>query len=141
MEIRSAYSPRKSVAIDFKDDFGEPEPSRTEQCHKKACDIHHIIKQYDRNGLVTHVNTMKAEYGDYTQVNEYQEALNMVMNAQEQFMELPSKIRKMFGNDPGEFLEFATNPENQQRLVELGLANGVEVIQDTVEASTEVITE
>ena len=37
-------------------------------------------------------------------------------------MGLPSDIRKLFDNDPGEFFEFATNPANAGKMAELGLA-------------------
>ena len=118
IEIRSAYDGvRHRVSIDF----SEVEPL-TEQSHKKMCDINHILKQYDKTGLITHVNNARAEYGDYTEVNEYQEAMNTVIKAQADFMELPSEIRKKFANDPGNFVEFVTNPDNLEEMYDLGLA-------------------
>ena len=63
-----------------------------------------------------------AQYGDYTEVNEYREALDMVNSANASFMELPAEVRQMFGNDAGAFFEFATDPKNEERMQELGLA-------------------
>jgi phage internal scaffolding protein len=96
--------------------------SLTQQHMQKECDIREIIKKHDRTGIINHVNRGVAQYGDYSEVNEYREALDLVNNAMGSFMGLPADIRKMFDNDPGEFFEFATNPDNADKMVELGLA-------------------
>ena len=96
--------------------------SMTQQHFREECDIKNIIKRHDRTGIIEHVNRGIAQYGDYSEVHEYREAIDLVNNATNAFMELPSDIRKMFDNDPGEFFEFATNPANAERMVELGLA-------------------
>lgn len=114
--FKTAYQERERCSLHC------PEETLTEQHHVDACSISTILKQYDRTGLITHVNRSVAAYGDYTEVNEYQEALNTTIRAQNAFDELPSAIRKRFDNDPGEFFEFATNPANIDELVELGLA-------------------
>lgn len=135
-KFRSAYSPRVSVAVSFLDDEGNPLETPVQQHMKDEVDINNIIKKYDRTGLITHVNQSVAQYGDFSEVNEYQESLNMVINAQNAFDELPSSIRKRFGNDPGEFFEFATNPDNHDAMVELGLANPK--IVENLDAATTV---
>jgi phage internal scaffolding protein len=101
---------------------GDPKPSIVQQAHKDHCDVNRIISKYDRTGLLTHVKDSVARYGDFTEVNEYQEALNLVIRAQDSFDDLPSDIRKRFANDPGEFFEFATNPANSDEMYRLGLA-------------------
>ena len=129
MNIKAAYdwrdvSKRERVSISFLDEDGDPlRYGKTDQSFKTTCDILNIILRYDNSGLITHVNSAIAEYGDYTEVNEYQEAMNLVSHANESFEEIPSDIRKRFGNDAGLFFEFATNPANADELVKLGLAN------------------
>jgi phage internal scaffolding protein len=49
--------------------------------------------------------------------------MNFIIQAQEDFALLPANVRKRFNNDPGEFFEFATNPDNYDDMVKLGLAN------------------
>lgn len=120
--FRSKYSPPKRVSISFLDENGEYQPGKTEQCHKDLCDITKIIKTYDKTGLITHVNKSAAQYGDFTEINEYKENLEMIIKAKDNFAELPSHIRKKFGNDPGAFFEFVTNPANKDEMVKLGLA-------------------
>ena len=115
-EFMSAYGKRK------KNVFNTEGESLTQQHMKKETDIREIIKKHDRTGIINHVNRGIAQYGDYSEVNEYREALDLVNNAMGTFMELPSNIRKQFDNDPGEFFEFATNPDNAEKMVALGLA-------------------
>jgi phage internal scaffolding protein len=115
-----------------------PEETRTEQHHREAASVTNILKQYDKTGILTNVNQAKAMYGDFTEVNEYQESLNLVIRAQDAFDEMPSDIRKRFHNDPGEFLEFVTNPDNQEEMVTLGLATK---IQEPAPTKVEVINQ
>ena len=106
----------------------EGTPEITQQNFKNETDVNTILRRYDKTGLITHVNNAAAQYGDFTAVNEYKENLNAVIAAQDAFDQLPSDIRKRFGNDPGEFFEFATNPTNQEDLVKLGLANAPQYV-------------
>jgi len=122
VRFRSAYSAPVKVALSFLDEEGNPLPTPTQQHLKAEVDINNILRQYDRTGLITHVNNATAQYGDFSEVNEYQESLNRVIAAQDAFAALPSNVRKRFGNDPGEFFEFATDPSNFDAMVELGLA-------------------
>lgn len=120
----------KDNVVKFKTAYGAKEAVRTEtvgesltqQQFAHDADVRNIIKQYDRTGLIANVNRGVARYGDYSEINEYREALDLVISAQESFSELPSNIREMFSNDPGAFFEFATNPENAAEMVKLGLA-------------------
>lgn len=112
---------RKRVTLDFNDADGNPLPCRTEQHHKDLCDITKIIKGMDADQLVQHVSQQKAFYGDFTITNEYKESLDFVKKAQDEFMELPSDLRLEFDNDPGLFLEFVSNPDNREKMTEMGL--------------------
>ena len=115
-DFRTAYGDR------VREQFNTEGESLTQQHFLQECDIKTIIKKHDRTGIINHVNRGVAQYGDYSEVHEYREALDLINNAQESFMGLPADVRKIFDNDPGEFFEFATNPDNAERMVELGLA-------------------
>ena len=116
LEFKTAYGDR--VASPF-NTTGE---SLTQQHFLEECDIKTIIKKHDRTGLIQHVAQGVAEYGDYSEVHEYREALDLINAADESFAGLPADVRKAFNNDAGEFFEFATNPDNAGKMVELGLA-------------------
>lgn len=121
VKFKTAYGEKSRVKQEI---VGE---SLTQQHFAHDADVRNIIKQYDKTGLIANVNRGVARYGDYSKVNEYRESLDLVIAANESFMELPSDIREMFGNDAGEFFEFATNPENDSKMVELGLKEAPEV--------------
>ena len=114
--IRTAFNGRERVAAAVDDGDG-----RTMQEFKDECDINNILKKYQRSGLVDHVREFEGRYGDFTAAVDYQEALNITIQAQDMFMTLPSAVRNRFENDPGQFLAFANNPENEEELREMGL--------------------
>jgi phage internal scaffolding protein len=116
VKFKTAYDERK------REGFQTTGESLTQQHFAQEADIKTIIKKHDRTGIISHVARGVAQYGDYSEVNEYREALDKVQNAQSMFMLLPSEVRAKFENDPGAFFEFATNPANNEKMVELGLA-------------------
>ena len=115
--------------IQFKTGYGERERVKTEpkgesltqQHFAHEADVRNIIKQYDKTGLIANVQKGVARYGDYSEVNEYREALDLVNDANVMFDTLPAEIREKFANDPGQFFEYCTNPENESGMIELGL--------------------
>jgi len=113
--FKTGYGERQRVKTEIK---GE---SLTQQHFAHEADVRNIIKQYDKTGLIANVQKGVAQYGDYSEVNEYREALDLVNNANGMFAELPAELRQMFQNNAGMFLEFATNPENESKMIELGL--------------------
>lgn len=115
-KFRTAYADPIKVPFNTK---GE---SLTQQHFKDECDIENVIKMHDRTGIIPHVARGMAQYGDYSEVNEYREALDLINNADASFGQLPSEIRKRFNNNAGDFFEFATNPDNFDQMVEMGLA-------------------
>lgn len=110
------YRPHDRVSVKF------TKPSRAKQEFKAECDINNIMAKYARSGLIEHVNRYQGQYGDFTEVVDYQEALNMVSQAQSAFMSLPASIRTRFENDPGKYLAFVQDPGNSEELVRMGLA-------------------
>lgn len=115
MEIRKAYD---RTRLTFKT-VGE---SMTHQSMAPECDINRIMLKWQKTGVIEHRNEFQGNYGDFSEVPTYQEAMDKVIRGQEVFMTLPSSVRKQFENDPGQFLEFATNPDNHDQMVEMGLA-------------------
>jgi phage internal scaffolding protein len=102
------------------------EKSLTEQSHAPDCDINNILMKHNAGDIMAHVKYTQASFGDYTQINEYDEALNTVAKAQQAFEALPSKIREAFNNDPGKYVETVTDPSQREKLVELGMANAIQ---------------
>ena len=95
-------------------------PSMTQQHFKEECDVNNILAKFVRTGVLP-ANCRPGDYFDCSTIQDYQDCLNRVIEAQENFDTLPSGIRKYFQNDPGKFLEFVQNPENIDKGIELGL--------------------
>lgn len=114
-EYRDIYTGSQTEGITF------TEPSKTMQSAAPECDIYNIINQFNTTGLVTHLAHGTPQYGDVSEVPDYQAALEVIMTAEEQFGALPANVRREFDNDPGKMLEFIQNPDNYERGVELGL--------------------
>ena len=125
--FRSAYDPHKKYV--FKT-VGE---SLTQQHFKEECEVINIIKKHDRNGIIEHVQRGQARYGDFSEVQDYREALDLIRDAQAEFMSVPSDIRKKFDNDPGKFYEFVSDPENKDELIKMGF---IETPQETSDQSS-----
>lgn len=96
-------------------------PDRTKQSFKDQCDIHQIIDRYDRTGLITHLNSAQAHYGDVSGLNDYQDVLDRIKEAEAVFDKLPAKTREAFNNSAAEFLDAANDPDKRDLLRDHGL--------------------
>ena len=127
MEFRNIYSARQETrqnkkAVKFV--LG----SKTDQNFKEETDVNMILAKYKVTRDPRHIGlgfdgqpVGNPQYGDYGDVGTYQEALEIVMDAQEQFEQLPAAIRKEVGNTPEGMLKWIENPANYERGVELGI--------------------
>ena len=97
------------------------EKSLTKQEFVAQCDVNNIMKKYQETGLLEHVNRYQGSYGEFADAPDYHTALNKMHEADEMFMTIPADIREMFRNDPGAFLEFVMNEDNEDEMRELGL--------------------
>ena len=80
------------------------------------------MAKYQKSGVINHVNKHSAQYG-FASSEDLHESLNMIHTANEMFADLPSQARNKFENDPGKFLDFVQDPENESQLFELGLSD------------------
>lgn len=96
--------------------------SLTQQHQKDDADINVILKRFGITGQMPQGLRMPS-YGDFTGVQSYQEALNMVMEADSEFMRLPAEMRARFDNDAGKLLDFLADENNKAEAEKLGLVN------------------
>lgn len=96
--------------------------SLTQQNMLESTNINNIMDKYHRHGLIDHVSKHQGQYGDFTIMPDFQTAMNKLNEAQAMFDTLPAATREIFDNDPGKFLDFATDPENLEEMREMGLA-------------------
>lgn len=94
--------------------------SLTVQDQAEEADINVLVERFGVTGQIPQKVRMPT-YGDFTGVNNYQDALNAIMEAERSFMQLPAKVRQRFNNDPQEFLDFCEDPANLEEAQKLGL--------------------
>lgn len=98
------------------------EPSMTQQHFKDETMIDNILQKYAETGFLTDPFSPKRpiQFGDFSDVTDFQTAQNAVARATEYFESLPSRIRSSFNNSPQEFLNALNDPEQRSNLEELG---------------------
>ena len=96
-------------------------PSCTKQNFKDQCDINFILKKYTRAGVNPFVITESARFGDFSDVPDYQDALNLVTSADEAFMQIDAKVRARFQNNPALLIDFLSDTNNRAEAIKLGL--------------------
>lgn len=121
MEIRSRYN------AGVREGWKSSVPSMTQQQFKDEADINYIVSMYDSSGVMPtfHGDGQPAQpvFGDFASLpDNAQEMYNRMIEAKNNFDNLPLEVRKRFNYDPAAFLEFADNPENLDELVAMGLA-------------------
>ena len=130
---RSAYNYDMDLASD-KAGLSCLDASLTQQQFKEESDINTIVDRFMKSGVLpTPVNM--PQYVDFEGVFDFQSAMNVVRQADENFMRLDAKVRARFNNSPQDFLEFFANPENAAEAVRLGLAIPQAVAETQVSAA------
>lgn len=97
------------------------EASLTKQSFADECNINNIMDRWQKTGVVAHLNGQTPTFGDLTELPDFHEAMNTVVQAQTMFDALPSRIRERFANDPANLMEFLGNPKNRNEAIEMGL--------------------
>lgn len=111
---KSHHYPRRRIQLDTGDLL------MTKQSHKDECDIYRILNQYQRTGIITHVQSARPTYTDLPDHLDYQQSLHILMEAEETFAALPARVRAHFDNDPGAFLAAFSDPSQESTLREFG---------------------
>jgi phage internal scaffolding protein len=98
------------------------DPSLAQQNFKEETDINYIVRQFGLTGELPG-QTISPQYGDFTGVLDYHSAVNAVLAAQDEFMDLPAQMRARFDNDPAKLIDFLNNEENREEAIKLGLVD------------------
>lgn len=137
--LRTAHNYDRDAASDEAGLSCPPEEGVTQQQFAEECDINTIVRRFGLTGELP--GDFKApQYGDFTDVGDYQTALNSVLRAQEEFMSLPGEIRARFQNDPQQLLLFVHDEKNREEAQKLGLLKAVEKVVAVVQPVNPVAT-
>lgn len=78
--------------------------SLTKQSFKDECDIYKILNRFGVQALASPASD--SLYRDVSNVMNYQDALNTVLQVEDAFEELSSEEKLVFENDPSKFYDF-----------------------------------
>lgn len=107
--------------------------NETEQSHRDKADINQIMGRWVATRHLPSMERRAPMYGDFSDVRSFQASLDLVREMQQSFLELPSKVRTLFDNNPQKLLEFVQDPDNQEQAIELGLMEPPEEVETTPE--------
>lgn len=119
--VRSAYNYDMDAAS-AKSGTEAGGDSMTQQEFKEESDINVLVRRFGLTGDWPQDLRMP-QSGDFSEVTDFQDAMNAVVRAQEEFMKLPGEMRARFYNDPAKLIEFMEDPRNREEAVKLGLVN------------------
>ena len=134
MKFRSAYDNHEVMSTDT--GLKCLDSSLTQQQFKEESDINTIVDRFMKTGHLPDPVSMP-QYVDYEGVFDFQSAMNVVRQADENFMRMDAKVRARFHNSPQEFLEFFADPANADEAVRLGLATSKPVTKEIPSSNSE----
>lgn len=97
--------------------------SRTRQSEAEAADINFIVRRWQSTGALEHVMRSKPTFGDFSNVTDYQTAIERVQDAQDAFDALPADVRDACDNDVAGLFVLLDDPGRREELEKLGMAD------------------
>lgn len=95
--------------------------SMTQQHYHDETKIDNILDLYTRTGILPSKDVQPVFADLLGMSDDYHEALNLVLQAQESFYDLPAHVRERFANDPSALMRFLDDDGNRQEAIDLGL--------------------
>lgn len=123
VEFYTRYAPPKSPIAD------SSKPSLTQQEFKESCDINNILAKFSVQAQALGVDPSllmpqdQGTYGDFSNLDDFQTAQNKIAFLNDQFSNLPSDVRRKFGDDLNTFITAISDSSRVDELGELGVWN------------------
>lgn len=123
VEFYTRYKAPKSPVAD------SSKPSLTQQEFKESCDINNILAKFAVQAQALGVEPSllmpqdQGTYGDFSNLDDFQTAQNKIAFLNDQFSNLPSNVRRKFGDDLNTFIGAISDPSRIDELGEMGVWN------------------
>lgn len=98
------------------------DPSLAQQQFKDSSDINVLFAKYLETGEIPQI-TNTLSYTNFEGPFNFQTAMNAVRAAQEEFAQLPARIKNRFDNDPQKLLDFLDDERNKDEAIFLELVS------------------
>lgn len=119
MFVRSAYNYDRDLASE-ESGLICMDDSRAIQSAEEESNINTIVRRFGISGKMPDQVAMPRS-GDFTNAPDFHTAMNLVRQAQEEFVKVPADIRARFLNDPQAFMAFVEDDANRDEAKRLGL--------------------
>jgi len=93
----------------------EYKDGRTKQSFRDQTNINKILARAQKTGTLSHMSKFQGEYADYSDF-DFLEAQIKLARGTEIFEQLPSEVKREFGQQPQAFFEFVNNVDNRDDL-------------------------
>lgn len=123
VEFYTRYKAPKSPVAD------SSKPSLTQQEFKESCDINNILAKFSVQARALGVEPSQlmpqdqGTYCDFSNLDDFQTAQNKIAFLNDQFSNLPSDVRRKFGDDLNTFMSALSDPNRIDELGDLGVWN------------------
>lgn len=113
---------------------------KTQQKFESESNINTIMSKYNNNVDILNASlriqgaTRQPQYGDFSNIPDFAQANQMIIDANDAFMQLPAKLREKFSNDPSKLISWLDNPDNDSEAIKLGLKGDITTF---IDANTE----
>lgn len=102
------------------------DPSLTKQEFKDECDLAMTLDRFKRTPEGREVlrnlpESFGGQFGDFSEIPDYQTAQNAIIKATKSFDALPAMVRTRFGNDAATFMDFCGDANNVPEMRKMGL--------------------
>ncbi|AXH75749.1 MAG: internal scaffolding protein [Microviridae sp.] len=104
-----------------------PEETLARQEFLEESDINTIIDRFGIGENPIEIQKWVTDIDIADAPDNYQDVMNQLNLARDQFMSLPARVRTRFDNDPHAFVAFVSDASNLEEMVSLGLAEKREV--------------
>ncbi|WGL31462.1 internal scaffolding protein [Dipodfec virus UOA04_Rod_1082] len=119
MKIFSRYSPPPQLSLVCES------PSPVQQQFLEETQLDFLLKKYSTLGINPFVASEPQTYLDTSLISDFQTSQNRLVQLGGYFDRLPAQIRREFNDDLSTFVECVLDPQNESRLIDLGVLNAV----------------
>lgn len=101
--------------------WNSDQESKVQEQFADACQTDTIIRKYNMMGVNPFIASGSSQYLDTTQIPDFICANNAQVKVKEYFEGLPADVRLEFNNDPMQFAEVVSDPQNADYLRDIGV--------------------
>jgi len=91
-------------------------PSMTVQSDVVRTEIRHILAKYRQTGVLEHMRNVDLAFRDVSEFSDFSDLMFQSAEAEKVFMQLPSKVRAVFGHDYARWLDCAHDADKLEAL-------------------------